>query len=156
MLATVGNHLYAKTSPGTLCTDKKDEITSESECKQAAEHLGLPWASSWNGPNDFPACLYTADRRNRVYFNLSPNPARTNVKKYSAICRVKSISSKQNKCNGGSKPEINDCCTKNSPCDIGQGDCDDDHDCKGNLICGKDNCDTSKFKWGKADCCAGK
>ena len=55
------------------------------------------------------------------------------------------------------------CCTPDAPCDIGQGDCDgpgdggqhDNHaGCKGNLVCGSNNC----MKFGayfhpKDDCC---
>ena len=32
------------------------------------------------------------------------------------------------------------CCSHDSPCGIGQGDCDSNIDCAGGLICGKDNC----------------
>ena len=34
----------------------------------------------------------------------------------------------------------NSCCSKDSPCDIGGGDCDNDSHCAGNLICGENNC----------------
>ena len=65
------------------------EIKTESECKKAGKFLGLQWGGSWNGKNDFPACLYAEDGRNRVYFNLSPDPKRRNVNpKYSAICKA--------------------------------------------------------------------
>ena len=90
IFATVGLSLYEKTSAGTLCSDVKYEITSESECKQAGELLGLQWKQSWDGPNDFPACLKALDGRDKVYFNLSPNPGRTNVQEtYLAICMTK-------------------------------------------------------------------
>ena len=56
-------------------------------------------------------------------------------------------------CNEGGRSEIEECCTEDSPCDEGQGDCDQDHDCKDNLVCGKNNCDQSKFSWTNADCC---
>lgn len=84
----IGHSVHEKMPVGTLCNETKTEITSESECKEAGELLGLQWGHSWNGPNDFPACLYAEDDRNRVYFNLSPNPSRTDVNQgYSAICR---------------------------------------------------------------------
>ena len=84
---TIGD--YKKTSVGTLCADKAFELT-EKECKTAATVLGLQWAVSYDGPNDFPACLYADDGRNKVFFNRSPNPSRTNVnQKYSAICKAK-------------------------------------------------------------------
>ena len=84
-----GNSVYEKKPVSTLCSDVKYEITSESECKEAGEVLGLTWAHAWDGPGDFPACLHADDGRNEVFFNLSPNPGRTNVNpKYSAICRT--------------------------------------------------------------------
>merc|ERR1712215_567463 len=54
------------------------------------------------------------------------------------------------KCRGGEN-----CCTKSNPCGAREGDCDDDHDCKGNLKCGKNNCDRKKYPTfsKKADCC---
>ena len=74
---------------GTLCRDIKYEITSETECKEASELLGLQWDTSYDGPNEFPACFYADDGRNVVYFNLSPNQQRETVyAKYSAICRT--------------------------------------------------------------------
>merc|ERR1711962_1986782 len=79
-----------KIQRGTLCSATgSKEITSANECKAAAEELGLVWAGSWNGPNDFPGCLHAEDGRNKVYFNTSPNPRRTNLNpKYAAICEV--------------------------------------------------------------------
>ena len=50
------------------------------------------------------------------------------------------------------------CCTSSRPCGAGEGDCDKDADCAGNLKCGQgngldDNCDTSLgFLWDD-DCC---
>ena len=77
---------------GSLCRDETYEVTSENECKQEGESLGLQWGAAWNGANDFPACLYADDGRNLVYFNLSPNPTRTLTetkhKQYSAICKT--------------------------------------------------------------------
>ena len=32
------------------------------------------------------------------------------------------------------------CCTWNSPCGIGEGDCDTNDQCAGGLVCGVDNC----------------
>jgi len=80
-----------KIQRGTLCSATgSKEITSENECKAAAKELGLVWAGSWNGPNDFPGCLYAEDGRNKVYFNTSPNPRRTNLNpNYAAICEAR-------------------------------------------------------------------
>ena len=44
------------------------------------------------------------------------------------------------------------CCTSSNQCDIGEGDCDKDLDCIGNLFCGKDNCVGDTFEEDD-DCC---
>ena len=51
------------------------------------------------------------------------------------------------------------CCTSSNPCGLGEGDCDDDSECSGSLICGGpngnegDNCDTSLGFESAWDCC---
>ena len=50
------------------------------------------------------------------------------------------------------------CCSSSNQCAEGEGDCDDDDDCSGNLKCGQgngfdDNCDTSLGFGSKYDCC---
>ena len=56
-------------------------------------------------------------------------------------------------CDG--RPSIDwDCCTPQSPCGVGKGDCDTDSDCSGALKCGNNNCIESEKHWhDKADCC---
>ena len=62
----------------------------------------------------------------------------------------------------GGNPECNSatwsshdysCCTARNPCGIGEGDCDGNDQCLGDLICGEDNCG-SEFP-SNADCCTG-
>ena len=50
-------------------------------------------------------------------------------------------------CDGGDS-----CCTFQNLCDIGEGDCDSDFDCMGELVCGFDNCDGPNFD-STDDCC---
>ena len=45
------------------------------------------------------------------------------------------------------------CCTSSNKCGVGEGDCDLDADCIGNLRCGIDNCDTSLGFPSNYDCC---
>ena len=52
----------------------------------------------------------------------------------------------------------NRCCKKVRPCVEGQGDCNSDSECAGDLKCGKNNCrrdfSSTKTRWGsKLDCC---
>jgi len=58
----------------------------------------------------------------------------------------------EKKCGGGGDDW--NCCTKNNPCPIGQGDCDNNSDCAEGLVCGTDNCrDTNPDALQAADCC---
>ena len=34
----------------------------------------------------------------------------------------------------------NECCSIDEPCGVGEGDCDLDEECHGDLVCGKNNC----------------
>merc|ERR1711971_495314 len=45
------------------------------------------------------------------------------------------------------------CCTPQNPCNKGEGDCDYDHDCKGNLVCGESNCFFNNGFPSTYDCC---
>ena len=51
------------------------------------------------------------------------------------------------------------CCTKDHPCEEGQGDCDSNDECEGNLVCNDNanNCrklNPTQTKWFRsADCC---
>ena len=42
------------------------------------------------------------------------------------------------------------CCTSSSPCSLGEGDCDSDSHCAGDLVCGTDNCAAGSPS---LDCC---
>ena len=50
--------------------------------------------------------------------------------------------------------DISSCCTDTKSCGLGQGDCDSDDECLGNLRCGTNNCE-SDFGFGgpRSDCC---
>ena len=49
-------------------------------------------------------------------------------------------------------PENDDpsCCTSTIPCNLGEGGCDSDDECAGNLVCGTDNCAAGNSY---LDCC---
>ena len=62
-------------------------------------------------------------------------------------------------CKGSPSTDWN-CCSDAFPCTLGGGDCDDDSQCAGNLVCGSDNCQrdfsSSNSHWMTgADCCRG-
>ena len=46
------------------------------------------------------------------------------------------------------------CCTSTAPCALGGGDCDNDIECAGDLVCGTDNCIDWDSAWpSTSDCC---
>jgi len=58
-------------------------------------------------------------------------------------------------------------CTGDAKCNVGEGDCDNDDECAGGLVCGRNSCDTAFnakvdinkkkfFPSGQADCCISK
>ena len=51
----------------------------------------------------------------------------------------------------GSQSDMWSCCSSSSLCGEGEGDCDSDTHCFGNLKCGSDNC--IGFESSTADCC---
>jgi len=51
-------------------------------------------------------------------------------------------------CSGGDS-----CCSEGSPCGIGEGDCDNDEQCAGDLQCGKDNCNKRSVGFDSTDDC---
>ncbi len=53
----------------------------------------------------------------------------------------------QSVCTGGDS-----CCTEEYPCGEGEGDCDNDDHCEGDLVCGKNNCVGDTFE-DADDCC---
>ena len=65
------------------------------------------------------------------------------------------ISLNQARCSSGSFEETRECCSIQNPCVEGAGDCDEDDECEGDLVCGSNNCG-AEFTWGSADCCEKK
>ena len=83
---------YEKTPKGTPCDEQQNEITSEEECKRAGKSLGFPFVRAYGWNNYFPACFADSmDADNiQVYYNLSPEPRRTDFRpNLSAICKKK-------------------------------------------------------------------
>ena len=109
-----------------------DFVRSSSECESAAEELGLSDITVVNdGQNgvtyDPPFCYFEGG-------SLKFNDFGTNTGACDAmdlcLCRQ------------------NDFCAK-TPCNEGQGDCDDDTECEGSLVCGHLNCMNNTV----SDCC---
>ena len=82
------------------------------------------------------------------------------MKKHNTIClednamshhRQSCTKSYCNNCDTGNNLDIWTCCSPETPCDEFKGDCDSHADCKGNLICGHDNCGNLFEPY--TDCC---
>merc|ERR1712060_457133 len=58
------------------------------------------------------------------------------------------------KCNGGTEAQVGDCCTASKKCKEGQGNCKNDDECLGDLVCGENNCGQGFYD--KANCCEPK
>ena len=81
---------------GTLCNSTELELQTEQECKIACAELGFPFKGIWNGPGDFPNCVFTEGLDRVCHFNTSPKPGRTSVNsKYSAICKRENLHGKR-------------------------------------------------------------
>ena len=109
-----------------------DFVRTSSECKSAAKELGLSDVTVeddlQNGAHyDPPFCYFEAETLwfNKWGTNTGPCTT-TNI----CVCRQ------------------NDACAM-IPCKEGQGDCDNDTECEGSLVCGQMNCLNSTI----SDCC---
>ena len=62
-------------------------------------------------------------------------------------------------CNGTNFSDLFDCCTEEYQCELYQGACATDSQCKGNLKCGINNCELTSNEtsyaghWQKFNCC---
>merc|ERR1719411_1006393 len=55
---------------------------------------------------------------------------------------------------GGRNVDEGDCCTRDTPCRHGEGDCEQDEDCRDDLVCGNNNCKQfAAYFHEKDDCC---
>ena len=116
-------------------------ITSEEECEFAAEQLGLDDITATRIQNEQydlpsynpPYCFYQGSTR---YYP----PLKYNNGTHTGPC------TKYDKC----LCIENNFCAK-TPCGLGQGDCDDDSECEGSLVCGHFNCMNDTMR----DCCTG-
>ena len=54
----------------------------------------------------------------------------------------------------GRNVDVGICCSPETPCMLGEGDCENDSDCNGNLVCGNNNCKQfGSIFHEKDDCC---
>ena len=79
---------FEKAAKGSLCNPQTNELAKEGDCITACAELGFQYLGSWNGPGDFPKCLYTEGFNKVCHFNTSPSPGRTKPNpQYAAICK---------------------------------------------------------------------
>ena len=112
-----------------------DFIRSASECESAANELGMSDITvvddgQNSGTYDPPFCYFEGGSLKFNNLGTNTGPCTSNDQ---CLCRQ------------------NDFCAK-TPCGEGQGDCDDDTECEGSLVCGHLNCMNRTV----TDCCAPK
>ena len=109
-----------------------DFVRTFSECESAAQELGLTDVTveddgQYRNPYDPPFCYFEAETLKFNKWGTNTGPCtNTDV----CVCRQ------------------NDACAM-IPCEEGQGDCDNDAECEGSLVCGQMNCLNSTI----SDCC---
>ena len=109
-----------------------DYVRSTSECESAANELGLADVTVEDDGQsavtyDPPFCYFEDGSLKFNNFGTNTGPCTTSDQ---CLCKE------------------NNFCTK-IPCGEGQGDCDDDTECEGSLVCGHMNCMNSTI----SDCC---
>jgi len=120
------------------------------------EGVGQIWAGLLNGTDCAEVCairrkkdptingakVYSDTSKKGCWCQKTMSVVNMNVGKYKTCF----LQPQEFRCSG----ENNGCCTKETPCQLGQGDCDSDAQCAGSLICGRNNC-----PWGDGDdCCS--
>ena len=110
-----------------------DFVMSATECGSAANELGMSDITVEDDgqigvDNDPPFCYF--ERGSLKFNNLGTNTGPCDTRDH-CLCRQ------------------NNFCAK-IPCEEGKGDCDDDTECEGSLVCGHNNCINST----STDCCA--
>ena len=119
-----------------------------------------PVDGRWGQWSEYGTCSKPCDKGKKIRTRVCDNPSPSNggrrcfgSNRHEAICNM-------NRCTGnilcgfGSHSQIQECCSTSKQCSEGQGDCDKDSECLGNLVCGRRNCDDSKFPdYDKTDCC---
>ena len=109
-----------------------DYIRSVSECETAARQLGLSDITAYGIDSTFGPPYCWQHWSGHLYFNTrSSSMTACDANNRKCLCRQ------------------NDLCAK-YPCKEGEGDCDDDTECEGSLVCGKDNCESGPSDM---DCC---
>ena len=108
-----------------------DFVRSVSECEVAAQALGLAditadYDNQYGSRNDPPFCYFE-------YGSLKFNYRGTNTGSCAGKCLCRD----------------NEFCVE-YPCGEGKGDCDNDTECEGSLVCGHSNCMNNTYA---ADCC---
>ena len=84
-----------------------------------------------------------------VTTNLTKETEKESVNWY--YCSSNCITEPIRRCNNVTYPtyeEMNGCCSKKTPCDLGEGYCHNNDHCKGGLICGQENCNKFTFPSG--------
>ena len=81
--------VYTTTEAGEYCAEGEN-VTTEEECRKAAEELGVTFAQTYDGPSDWQYCMLQADTQ--VFFNAAANGGASNPQDVDfrrSICKSK-------------------------------------------------------------------
>ena len=118
-----------------------------------------PVDGRWGQWSEYGTCSKPCDTGKKIRTRVCDNPSPSNGGRRCFGSNRDEAKCNRNRCPGnslcefGSHFQIQECCSASNQCGEGQGDCDKDSECLGNLVCGRDNCDESKFPNDETDCC---
>jgi len=113
------------------------DYDTKAKCAEECNHRRLA-DKSING------CSY---HRSKKYCYVEHSMSYVGGRSVYDTCYLPYLDASQLTCQGAD----DGCCTESSPCFLDDGDCDNDKQCHGSLVCGSDNC-----AWGGSDDCCMK
>ena len=136
------------TSSGSCCSEDNPCDIDEGDCDSEFECMPGLTCGTNNCPAGFPSdhdcCLESTTRYVDVF-------RFTNAKPGMSGCDADTYGDYGNSLPNG--VDSGSCCTSDNPCDVDEGDCDNDDECMHGLTCGSNNC-PNEFP-SNHDCCTG-
>ena len=161
-----------KGNPSDFC-DLEDErenckVATEDDCDEAATEAAKVNRKEGLSPGDvaalkimYPNAAPGGNGATTKPITDAPTPAQGNGKEDNGNQNKNGRDDRKNRrrrrdervCNKDDE-DVANCCSETNSCGVGEGDCDSDDECLGDLRCGRNNCEPD-FGWGgpRSDCC---